>query len=242
MHGLQLHLTFYYMHGMVSLSVSMIFMPHISSSMQCTIVSATSSLLPFWVIAFIHWKVTFCFIFLLLSFLLLLWWMKLHTKIFKHIWNKAFMFINVYLSCMIGIFSCHAIFFFSSFETKPWLIIKSERKLMISLFIASATKSLLLLPMIIGLATTVGLIVLSALCWLSASVSCFSLSNCLISHLLFELDFHTCYCLHCHLLPLACVLFHSKVILGLVYLYLVCLTLLDHHLALQKTLHFFFFF
>ena len=67
-------------------------------------------------------------------------------------------------------------------ETKLWfsLIISSERKLLVSLFIVSAEKlfSLLLIPATIVLVTILGLVVLSALCWLCASMSCFSFSNC----------------------------------------------------------------
>ena len=48
MHQLYLHLTFYCMHGMVSLSVGTIFMPHIFSSMLNAVVLATSSLLLSW--------------------------------------------------------------------------------------------------------------------------------------------------------------------------------------------------
>ena len=70
----------------------------------------------------------------------------------------------VFISVVCLIFSVVMSSFLSSSETKLWLNNNYDRKLMLSLFIVSATKSLLLLPVTIGFVTTGGPSVLSAFC------------------------------------------------------------------------------
>ena len=59
------------------------------------------------------------------------------------------------------------------------------------------------------------------------------------SHLLFELLFHTSsfsvFCLHFHQVPTAHVLFYPLLLAHPYFVYLACLTMLGHFLALQKT-------
>ena len=91
------------------------------------------------------------------------------------IWNKVFIVVSV----ISHLFTWHLLlpcyFFLVGLNTNLWfsLSISSERKLLLSVFIASKEKlfSLLLSPMTVGLVTILDSAILSALCWLCTSVS-----------------------------------------------------------------------
>ena len=143
-HAFHLHLTFCCMHGMVSLSVSMIFMLHILSSMPYAVISSTSSLLLSWSLLLFSEKWPFD-----------LFFFYFHFYFFCDVGASMPRFLSISvirLSCSLVFISVVCLAFsvvMSSFlslsETKLWLYNNSERKPMLPLCIVSASKSLLFL-------------------------------------------------------------------------------------------------
>ena len=111
-------------------------------------------------------------LFLILSFLLSVYCIHIYIKNYGLIWNKAFTIVIVSLACFLDI--CHSFIFSQLLSNKALIIISSEKKLLVSLFVDSKGKlfSLLWLPMSIRLVITLGSAIVSTLCSFCISAPC----------------------------------------------------------------------
>ena len=199
------------------------------------------------------------FSFLLLSFLLSFFCFCLYASIFRFTWKKAFtVIIIIYIVCLFHIWlSCHLLYSCSERKVCFSLIIRLEAKhlipivdvthdhwIMINTWLICILYIVLFffINMLLSACTTficVHCIVCTALFCVHQhpaycmhqllSFSAFSL-NCS-----FTLAVSLCFCLHYHLVPTVCLLFYHLLLPHPEFLYLTCLTMLGHFLALPNT-------